>query len=109
MATVNPYITFKGNCEEAFGFYKSVFGGDFEYLGRFKDMPSEQPLPAEEADKIMHISLRISKETVLMGSDASPAFGPPCEIGNNISISINTESEDEAKNIFNGLSAEDCE
>ncbi|MCG8579866.1 MAG: VOC family protein [Bacteroidales bacterium] len=105
MATVNAYITYKGNCEDAFLFYKSVFGGDFEYLARFKEMPSEEPIPEEEANKIMHVALRISKETVLMGSDTSPAFGPPCEIGNNIAISVSTGSEEEARTLFDGLSA----
>jgi len=104
MTTVNAYITYDGNCEEAFGFYKSVFGGEFEYVGRFRDMPSEEPIPDAESNKIMHISLRISKETVLMGSDASPAFGPPFHLGNNISISVNAVSEEEATRLFNGLS-----
>jgi len=104
MATINTYVTYDGNCEEAFGFYKRVFGGDFSYVGRFKDMPSEQPLPDSEAEKIMHISLPISKETILMGSDASPAFGPPCVAGTNFSISINANSEEEAKTLYEGLS-----
>ncbi|WP_430816680.1 VOC family protein [Carboxylicivirga sp. RSCT41] len=105
MATVNAYINYKGNCEDAFLFYKSVFGGDFEHLARFNEMPSEDPISEEEGNKIMHVALRISKETVLMGSDASPAFGPPCEIGNNIAISVSTDSEEEAKTLFDGLSA----
>ena len=67
MAAVNPYLTFNGNCEEAFNFYKSVFGGEFPYIGRFKDMPSEQPIPESEKEKIMHVSLPIGKETILMG------------------------------------------
>ena len=104
MTTINAYVTYDGNCEEAFGFYKGVFGGDFSYVGRYKDMPSEQPLPDSEAEKIMHISLPISKETILMGSDASPAFGPPCVTGSNFSISINANSEEEAKTLYEGLS-----
>ncbi|WP_289055330.1 VOC family protein [Carboxylicivirga marina] len=104
MATVNPYITYEGNCEEAFNFYKTIFGGEFENLSCFKEMPSEHPIPDSEADKIMHVSLQISKETVLMGSDSSPAFGPPCIVGNNISVSINADTEDEAKRLFEGLS-----
>ncbi|TRX70432.1 VOC family protein [Carboxylicivirga sp. M1479] len=103
MATINPYVTFQNGCEEAFNFYKKVFGGDFEYIGRFKDMPAEFKVPDSEVEKIMHISLRISKDTVLMGSDSSAAFGPPVKVGNNISISINTESESEAKDLFKGL------
>lgn len=107
MATISPYLTFNGNCEEAFNFYKSVFGGDFPYVGRFRDMPPMpgKEVPASEGDKIMHISLPISKETVLMGSDSSEAFGKATVMGNNFSISINTGSEEEARRLFNGLSA----
>ncbi len=104
MATINPYLNFNGNCEDAFNFYKSVFGGDFEYVGRFKDMPSEKPIPSDQAEKILHISLPISKETILMGSDTSPEFGPPCVVGNNITISINTTSEEETRRLFGALS-----
>ncbi len=103
MATVNPYLTFNGNCEEAFNLYKSVFGGEFPYVGRYSEMPSEQPLPESEANKIMHISLPISAETTLMGADSSNAFGPAATFGDNISISINTSSEEEATRLFNGL------
>ena len=104
MAAINPYLTFAGNCEEAFNFYKSVFGGEFAFIGRFKDMPSDTPMPEEEGNKVMHVALPISKETVLMGSDSSDAFGQVTVMGNNISISINTESEEEATQLFNGLS-----
>lgn len=102
--TVNPYITFNGNCEEAFEYYKSIFGGEFEYLGRFKDMPSEDPIPEERGEKIMHVSLPISDETVLMGSDSSPEYGQTCEIGNNITLSLNASTEDEAHRLYNELS-----
>lgn len=104
MATINPYLTFNGNCEEAFEFYKSVFGGEYAHLGRYSEMPSENPLPKEDANKIMHVSLPISKETVLMGSDSSEAFGKVSSIGDNFSISINAESEEEARALFDGLS-----
>lgn len=108
MAVVNPYLTFSGNCEEAFTFYKSVFGGDFQYVGKFKDMPAMEgceSVPEAEGEKIMHISLPISKETTLMGSDSSEAFGQATIVGNNFTISINTDSQEEADNLFNGLSA----
>ncbi|MCZ4245360.1 VOC family protein [Pedobacter punctiformis] len=108
MATINPYLTFQGNCGDAFAFYKSVFGGEFPYLGKYKDMPPAEgcaPLSAEEGEKIMHVSLPISKETILMGSDSSEAFGQATVIGNNFSISINTESAEEADKLFAGLSA----
>jgi PhnB protein len=106
MATINAYLTFNGTCEEAFLFYQSVFGGEFPYLGRYKDMPKtdEGYYPPEDSEKIMHISLPISKETILMGSDSSQAFGQATIIGNNISLSINTDSEEEATRLFNELS-----
>lgn len=105
MATVNAYLSFNGNCEAAFNFYKSVFGGDFAYVGRYKDMPSEQPIPESEKEKIMHVCLPISKETMLMGADSSEIFGQATKFGDNISMSISTKSEEEAKKIFNALSA----
>lgn len=105
--TVNTYLTFIDNCEEAFNFYKSVFGGNFGYVGRFKDMPPQpdKPLAPEDAERIMHISLQISKETVLMGSDCPPSTGIPITQGNNFAISISATSKAEADRLFNGLSA----
>ena len=107
MATVNVYLTFNGNCEEAFNFYKSVFGGEFPYVGRFKDMsPSEgNTVPAEHGDRIMHMSLPISKETAILGSDTGGEWASSFKPGNNYSISINAESREEADRIFNGLAA----
>ena len=107
MTTVNVYLTFNGNCEEAFNFYKSVFGGDFGYVGRFKDMPADsgKPVSEEEGKRIMHISLPISKETVLMGSDTGGEWASNYSQGNNISVSINTDSKEKADKLFNGLSA----
>ncbi|MDF3027762.1 MAG: Glyoxalase/bleomycin resistance protein/dioxygenase [Fluviicola sp.] len=107
MATVNVYLTFNGNCEEAFLFYKSVFGGEFPYLGRFKDMPQEGGNKADPAlaEKIMHISLPISKETCLMGSDTGGEWAASFKEGNNFSISINADTKEEADRLFNGLSA----
>lgn len=105
MAYVNAYLTFNNNCEEAFNFYKHVFGGTFKELSRFKDMPSMDGymLPVEAREKIMHISLPISKETILMGSDTNPMFGA-VSMGKNISLSVNAESRDEADSIFQKLS-----
>ena len=107
MTTINVYLTFNGNCEEAFNFYKSVFGGEFGYVGRYKDMPpvDGKTAPESEGNKLMHISLPISKETILMGSDSSDAFGHATVIGNNFSISINTDSRSNADNFFKKLSA----
>lgn len=105
MATVNPYLTFNGNCEEAFTFYKSVFGGEFHQISRFKDMPemAGMKVPESANEKLMHISLPISKETILMGSDANPMMGS-VSIGQHLSLSISTESKAEADKIFNSLS-----
>lgn len=79
MAKINPYLTLNGNCEEAFNFYRSVFGGEFVFIGRFKDMPpiDGKTVPAAEGQKLMHVSLPIGKETISMGSDTSESFGPP--------------------------------
>lgn len=106
MTTINPHLTFNGNCEAAFNFYKSVFGGEFPYVGKFKDMPEnpEYQLTENDMEKIMHISLPISKETVLMGSDSSEAFGKASVVGNNFSISINTDTLEEAERLFSALS-----
>lgn len=106
MATINPYLTFTGNCEEAFNFYRSVFGGDFSYVGRFSEMPEDEnyKMPESEKNNIMHISLPISKETVLMGSDTGGEWLPKTIVGNNISISINAQSKEEADRLFKNLS-----
>ena len=109
MATVNAYLTFDGTCEAAFNFYKSVFGGEFTYMGRFNEMPPAEncELISDEAGNlIMHVSLPISAETVLYGSDTSDAFGQSITVGDNISISINASSREEADRLFNGLSAD---
>ena len=105
MATINPYLTLDGTCEEAFNFYKSVFGGEFTYLSKFGEMPPQEgmpPLSDEVKNRILHISLRISTDTILMGSDFIPGTHQQV-IGNNISISIDTKSQVEADQIFNGL------
>ncbi|HQV66456.1 MAG: VOC family protein [Saprospiraceae bacterium] len=107
MTTVNVYLNFDGQCEEAFSFYKSVFGGEFSYIGRFNEMPQDENIKLSEADgnKIMHVSLPISAETNLFGSDTVGAWSPKLVQGNNYSISINASSKEEADRLFNGLSA----
>lgn len=108
MTTVNVYLTFNGNCEEAFNFYKSVFGGEFPYLGRFNEMPpqpGQKPMPESDGNKIMHVSLPISKETVLMGSDTGGEWASSFKQGNNFSISVNAESKEAADRFFAQLSA----
>lgn len=106
MAQVNPYLTFDGNCEEAFNFYKSVFGGEFPYIGRFSDMPQDgdERISEEMKNRIMHVSLPISQETILMGSDTMPGMQDYRQ-GNTIALSLNTDSREEAERIFHGLSA----
>ncbi len=107
MTTVNIYLTFKGNCEEAFNFYKSVFGGEFGYVGRFEEMPAQEgipPIPDSERNKIMHISLPVSKETCLMGCDSLEPLGETTVLGNNFSITINGDNKEEADRLFHGLS-----
>jgi PhnB protein len=106
MATVNIYLTFQGNCEEAFNLYKSVFGSEFPYIGRYKDMPQDSnTCPPDDLDKVMHISLPISKETVLMGCDGLEVPGRQIIAGNNFAVSVNAGSQEEADSIFNGLAA----
>jgi PhnB protein len=106
MALINPYLTFLGNCEEAFNHYKSVFGGEFTYAGRFSEMPSEEgkKMSEEEGNKIMHISLPISKETVLMGSDTGGEWAQNTVVGNNITISVTADSQSQADKFYDSLS-----
>ncbi len=104
MRSINPYLHFNGNAEEAFKFYKSVFGGEFTTFQRFKDVPSEVPSQESESDKIMHVALPISKESILMGSDV-PGSIPAVVFGNNFSISVQPSSEEETTKIFNALAA----
>ena len=105
MATINPYINFNGNAEEAFTFYKSVFGGEFATLQRFKETSEGEKLSAEDGEKIMHIALPIGKETVLMATDALESMGQTLIAGTNFSLSISAESQEEADRLFSGLAA----
>jgi len=107
MITINPYLSFNGNCEEAFEFYKSVFGGQFPYVARFKDMPagSGHQLSGEDSQKIMHMSLPISKETVLMGADSLKTFGQTATFGDNLSLMVSAENREEVDEIFGKLAA----
>lgn len=103
MATINPYINFNGNAEEAFTFYQSVFGGEFSNITRFKEMESpEFPVAEHEAHKIMHIALPIG-HNILMGNDVPESMGRTNEKENRSKISINCESKEEADRLFNGL------
>ncbi|MBK5272105.1 MAG: VOC family protein [Bacteroidia bacterium] len=105
MATINPYLNFPGNTEEAFNFYKSVFGGEFAIVQRFKDTPEADRVPEDLKEKIMHIALPIGKGNVLMATDALEPMGHNVTSGTNFHLSITTESENETKKIFNALAA----
>jgi PhnB protein len=107
MASVNIYLNFNGNCEEAFNFYKSVFGGEFSYIGRFGEMPPSEgyTVPEEDKEKIMHVSLPIGAGTTIMGSDTGAQWAPGFVQGNNFSVSVNAESKEEAEKLFKGLAA----
>ena len=104
MATINPYINFNGNAEEAFTFYKSVFGGEFGKVVRFKDLASDDfPVAEDEANKIMRITLPIGGST-LMANDVPAILGRVDENENRSKISVSVESREEADRIFAGLS-----
>ena len=106
MAQINPHINFNGNAEEAFNFYKSVFGGEFAKIMRFKDISSlEYPVAENEANKIMHIELPIGKSNVLRGNDVPEIMGRVNESENRSKIAIRAESKEEADKLFRGLSA----
>lgn len=104
MISINPYLNFKGNTEEAFNFYQSVFGGEFINLQRFKETPEADKVPAAESDKIMHIALPIGRNTILMATDALDSMGQTLNVGDNFSLAISTESEEESNQYFNALS-----
>ena len=89
---LNPYVTFNGNCREAFDFYRSVFGGEFALVSTFRDGPEDMGIPPEDLDLLMHISLPIGSG-VLMGSDSSPAFGPDPVVGTNVALSFDARDK----------------
>ena len=101
---LNTYLTFDGNCREAFEFYRSVFGGEFLVVQTFADGPADMPVPAETRDQIMHVSLPVG-ESVLMGSDRGPGSAPELVVGNNFSISIVGQSREHCDEVFAKLSA----
>jgi PhnB protein len=104
MKTVNPYLNFPGNAEEAFNFYKSVFGGEFAVVQRFKDTPEADRVPEDLKEKLMHIALPIGKGNVLMATDALESMGHKVTAGTNFHLSISADSEEEASKLFAGLS-----
>ena len=105
MTTINIYLNFNGNTEEAFNYYKSVLGGEIVMIQRFKDTPEAGPVPPADADKIMHMSMTVGKNMMFMATDALESKGQKLIMGNNFYVSVSTESEDETRKIFNGLSS----
>lgn len=105
MVIAHPYLHFNGNCEAAFDFYKSIFGGEFQMLSRYKEAPLQNSHSEKDSEKIMHISLPLGPESMLMGSDIPEAF-PKAIYGTNFYISLHTQSESEATRIFNQLAEE---
>jgi len=103
-ATANPHLSFNGTCEAAFNFYKSVFGGEFTELYRYKDTPGQE-IPASEKEKIMHISLRLTEHVCLMGGDTSEMFGPPAQVGTNVTLTICPANDEETRRLYDALSA----
>lgn len=107
MPTINPWINFNGNAEEAFTFYKSVFGGEFTKIIRFKDLASaEFPIAAKEENKIMHIALPIGKTNMLIANDVPESMGKVNESENRSKILISAGSREEAEAFFNGLAVD---
>ncbi|MFD1143187.1 VOC family protein [Larkinella insperata] len=107
MARFNPYLNFNGNTEEAFNFYKSVFGGEFVMVQRFKEMqqtPGMGQVSEEDANKILHIALPLSKNTILMGTDALESMGQRLVVGNNFYLSVSTDTKEQADQFFKALS-----
>jgi len=106
MKAINPWINFNGNAEEAFTFYKSVFGGEFKKVVRFKDLASDEfQVPENEANKIMHIALPIGSNNVLLANDVPEFMGRVNERENRSKIAVSAESREEATQVFNWLSA----
>ena len=106
MSTINPWINFNGNAEEAFTFYKSVFGGEFKKIIRFRDLASDNfPIPENELNKVMKIALPIGKHNILIANDVPAFIGTVSENENRSKIFVSAESREEADKIFNGLSA----
>jgi PhnB protein len=105
MTKLHSYLNFPGNAEEAFGFYRSVFGGEFSSVVRFKELPIEGvTIPKDDEDKIMHIGLPIGDDSILMASDVLESLGQKLAEGNNVYVSVHPDTREEADRIFKALS-----
>ncbi|HEY4110368.1 VOC family protein [Puia sp.] len=105
MTAFNIYLNYPGTSEEAFNFYKSIFGGEFTAVMRFGDGPEAGQLPPDAKNKIMHIALPVGNGNVLMATDLMEGFGPKYAPGNNFSVSVSPDTEEETKRIYDSLSA----
>ena len=106
MKSANPYLNFNGNTEEAFTFYKSVFGGEFRAVMRFRDFPGNaMGVPDGELDKIAHIALPLGNGNMLMATDVVSSMPTTLTVGNNFYITLEPESAKEAETVFNALAA----
>ena len=108
MARVSIYLNFMGTTEQAFTFYREVFGGEFGLLQRMGDVPmdpDQPPLPAAEHDLIMHIELPILGGTVIMGTDMLESMGHSLRVGNNVTINLEPDDLAETTRLFEALSA----
>ena len=105
MSTINTWINFNGNAEEALAFYKSVFGGEFAKIVRFKDIATEEfPVPEKEENKIMYIALPIGQDAMLIANDVPEVLGQVNERENRSKIMVSAQSKQEAERLFSGLS-----
>ena len=104
MATINTYLNFPGTAEAAFKFYKSVFGGEYTGVNRYADMPDTDNLSSEDKNKLMHIGLPLGDGFTLMGADVMESMGQSLTVGNNVNLSIEADSKEEAEKLFKGLS-----
>jgi PhnB protein len=108
MLSATIYLTFNGNCEEAFNFYQSVLGGELKDLTRFSEMPPQEgmpPMSTEMSNLLMHVELEVNSKTKIMGSDTGGEWAGSFIQGNNFSISISADSKEAADQLCSGLSA----
>lgn len=105
MKSINPYLNFNGNTEEAMNFYKSIFGGELSEIYRYKDTPESEKISPADRERIMHVALPIGKDTMLMATDALESMGQKLIVGNNFYLIIEVDSKEEADSLFGKLSA----
>ncbi|RYZ44657.1 MAG: VOC family protein [Sphingobacteriales bacterium] len=103
MTSINPYLNFAGNAEEAFSFYKEVFGGNYTKLIRFGDLKEGQELSPADKQRIMHVALQIGEHAYLMGTDTLEAMGDGLAVGDHVFFYINADSQEEASRLFDSL------